>query len=73
LLNSSIYPENAVYYTPIDVSGLFNLSSCSIGSAQVFVSKPFFLDGDDDLWKNVSLPPPDRAKHNSHLNGFSPV
>ena len=67
-LNSTINPQNKVYYSPADVSGLFNLSSCSIGSAQVFISKPFFLDGDDDLWKNVSLPPPDRIKHNTHVN-----
>ena len=67
LLNSTYYPQNAVYYTPESINGLFNLSSCSVGSAQVFMSKPFFLDGDEALWYNMSLPPPDQVKHNTYL------
>jgi len=67
LLNSTYYPQNAVYYTPESINGLFNQSSCSVGSAQVFMSKPFFLDGDEALWYNVSLPPPDQVKHNTHF------
>ena len=66
-LNSTYYPENAMYYSPDSINGLFNLSSCSVGSAQVFMSKPFFLDGDEALWVNVSLPPPDQDKHNTHF------
>ena len=54
--SSASDPENAAYFAPAKLDGLMNLTSCAVGGAPVFVSKPFFLGGNASLNANVSLP-----------------
>jgi hypothetical protein len=60
---ASVVPDNAAYYQA-GPAGLFNLSNCN-ALQPLFMSKPYFLDGDPSLSSAVGLGPAVRQQHDS--------
>jgi len=65
--NASTYPNNAVYYA-FGPSGSLNLTRGYYG-AEIFITKPHFLDADPILLNGVNgLSPPDSDKHDTTID-----
>jgi hypothetical protein len=66
-LSEITQPANAAYYAG-GPDGVANVSTCCF-KANVFMSKPHFLDGDAQLLKNVTvLAPPNPALHDTYYD-----